>query len=52
MVILLTQEESIQMSLKYPNSRIEVFSKNKDLVGYSPAYSYYKNGKFYKLTND
>lgn len=45
MVILLTEEEAIQESIKQPNIRIEIFSKNADgSVGYSPTYNFFKNG--------
>ena len=47
MVIIVTEEEAIQASLKYPSSRVEIFSKNAD-IGYSPTYNYYKNGEMYK----
>jgi len=35
MVVILSKEQAIEMSLKHPNSRVEIFSKN---------FSYYKNG--------
>ena len=47
MVIIVTEEEAINASMKYPNSRAEIFSKNAD-IGYSPTYNYYKNGEMYK----
>lgn len=47
MVIIVTEDEAIQASMKYPNSRVEIFSKNAD-IGYSPTYNYYKNGEMYK----
>ena len=43
-VVLLTEDEAIRESIKYPNARVEIFSKN-DSIGYSPTYVYYKNGK-------
>jgi len=46
MVIILSEQEAIQLSIKYPNIRIEIFRKNIDF-GYSPTYSYYKNGILY-----
>ena len=49
MVILSTQEDAIQTSKKYPNNRIEIFSKNINVPGYSPTYDYYKNGKIYTV---
>ena len=50
-VIYLTENEAIEISLTYPNSRIEIFSKNADYSGYLPTYNYYKNGTFYKSSN-
>jgi len=47
MVIIVTEEQAIQASIKYPNSRVEIFSKNTEF-GYSPTYKYYKNGELYK----
>jgi len=44
MTVLLSEEDAIIQSKKYPNNRVEIFSKNK--VGYTPTYNYYKNGIF------
>jgi len=44
MVIILTEEEAIQASLKYNKNRVEIFQKS-DNLGYVPTYDYYKNGK-------
>jgi hypothetical protein len=44
MIILLSKEDAINESLKYPNTRVEIFSKNNKL-GYTPTYNYYKNGE-------
>lgn len=44
MVIILTEEEAIQASLNYKNSRVEIFMKS-DKLGYVPTYDYYENGK-------
>ena len=43
MVIFLSVEEAIKESIKYPEKRIEIFSKS-DKSGYTPTYNYYKNG--------
>ena len=43
MVIFLSLEEAIKVSIKYPESRIEIFSKSEK-SGYTPTYNYYKNG--------
>ena len=47
--ILLSEEEAIDISTKYPKHRVEIFDKkvNKEALnfGYSPSYNYYKNGK-------
>ena len=37
-VVFLTEENAIKMSIKYPNSRVEVFSKKDDTSGYTPTY--------------
>jgi hypothetical protein len=44
-IILLSNEDAINESIKYPNTRVEFFSKNNKL-GYTPTYNYYKNGEF------
>jgi hypothetical protein len=53
-VIILSKEEAIEISKKYPNSRVEIFSKNNNVntkqlsplnFGYTPTYNYYKNGE-------
>lgn len=36
-------ENAVEMSKKYPNSRVEIFEKNGD-GNYRPTYNYYKNG--------
>ena len=45
MVIFLSKEDAIKESIKHPNHRVEIFSKNETL-GYIPTYNYYKNGEF------
>ena len=45
-IIFLSKEDGINESLKYPKSRVEVFSKTTDKSGYSPTYNYYKNGVY------
>lgn len=50
MCIILTLEEAIQASIKYPNSRVEIFSKDSEL-GYSPTHDFYKEGVLYKNQN-
>ena len=42
-VILLSNEDAINTSIKYPNARVEIFSNTKS--GYKPTYNYYKNGE-------
>jgi len=44
MIILLSKEDAINGSINYPNSRVEIFSKNNKF-GYTPTYNYYKNGE-------
>ena len=46
-IVLLTEEEAINQSKKYPNSRVEIFSKNNNF-GYTPTYNYYQNGLLVK----
>ena len=47
--IILSEQEAIETSKKYPKHRVEIFDKkiNKEALnfGYSPSYNYYKNGK-------
>ena len=43
--VFLSKEEGINQSLKYPKSRVEIFSKT-DKSGYSPTYNYYQNGVY------
>ena len=43
-IIFLSKEDAINESKKYPNARVEIFSKNNKL-GYTPTYNYYKNGE-------
>jgi len=45
MVIIVSKEEAINASIKYPNQRVEIFIKN-DTCGYKPTYNYYKNGEY------
>lgn len=46
-IVLLTLEDAIIQSKKYPNARVEIFSKNNNF-GYTPTYNYYKNGELVK----
>ena len=45
LIIFLSKEDAIKESLNYPNSTVQVFSKN-DKSGYTPTYNYYDNGEF------
>jgi hypothetical protein len=47
MVIFISVEEAIKESIKYPEQRIEIFSKSNDNAGYTPTYNYYKNGVYF-----
>ena len=47
-VVFLTEENAVKMSNKYPNSRVEVFSKKDDTSGYTPTYNYYQNGQYFQ----
>ena len=42
MIILLSEEDAINESIKHPNFKVEIFGKTT--VGYTPTYNYYKNG--------
>jgi hypothetical protein len=43
-IILLSKEDAINESIKHPNARVEIFSKD-NTIGYTPTYNYYKNGE-------
>lgn len=45
-VVLLTKEDAIDTSKKYPNHRVEIFTKTESSIGYKPTYNYYKNGDY------
>lgn len=49
-IIILNQEQAIKLSIEYPHSRVEIFSKNDDDT-YTPTYNYYKKGVLIQ-TND
>jgi len=44
-IVYLSKEDGINESIKYPEGRVEIFSKT-DKSGYSPTYNYYKNGVY------
>lgn len=46
-VIYLTEEDAIESSIRYPNSRVEIFTKHYHFNQYLPTYNYYKNGILY-----
>ena len=50
-VVILSEEEAINASIKYPDIKVEIFSKIQDL-GYTPTYNYYKNGKYISNQNN
>ena len=43
-IVFLSKEEAIQESIKFPNNRVEIFSKT-NTAGYRPTYNYYQNGE-------
>lgn len=43
-IILLSKEDAINESKKYPKARVEIFKINQE-VGYTPTYNFYKNGE-------
>ena len=45
LIIFLSKEDAIKESLNYPNSTVQIFSKN-DKSGYTPTYNYYENREF------
>ena len=45
-LIVLDKEEAIQLSQTYKQSRVEIFKKNT--CGYTPTYTYYRNGIYYQ----
>lgn len=45
-VIFLSKDEAIKASIKYPNNRIEIFSKDDKTNGYIPTYNHYINGQY------
>jgi hypothetical protein len=45
MIIYLSKEDAINISIKYPKSRVEIYSISAD-NGYRPTYNYYKNGEY------
>jgi len=45
MVVFLSMEDAIMISIKHPYDRVEIFSKT-DTLGYTPTYNYYQNGKY------
>lgn len=40
-IIIFDKEEAIDVSIRYPNRRVEIFSEN-DNFGYPPGFNYYK----------
>jgi hypothetical protein len=44
-IVLLSKEDAIEKSIKYPNIRVEIFNKNQNNE-YIPTYNYYKNGEY------
>ena len=44
-IVLLSKEDAIEKSIKHPNIRVEIFSKNQNNE-YIPTYNYYKNGEY------
>jgi len=44
-VIFLSKDEAINFSLKYPNAKIDVFTRGR--LGHQMSYAYYINGVYY-----
>lgn len=49
-VVFLTEENAIKMSVKYPDCRVEIFSKKDGGSGYTATYNYYQNGKYFETS--
>jgi len=45
-IIFLSKEDAIKESIKRPTHRVEIFSITTK-SGYTPTYSYYKNGELF-----
>ena len=43
-IIFLSKEDAKNQSKKYPNARVEIFEIDQE-IGYTPTYSFYKNGE-------
>lgn len=43
--VILSKEDAIEVSKKYPNIRVEIFNQSKN-GRYIPTYNYYKNGEY------
>lgn len=43
--IILNENDAIELSIKYPKMRVELFEK--DAIGYVPTYKYYQNGNLF-----
>jgi len=46
MIIIIDKTEAINISIKYPQKKVEIFMKRIDEIGYIPTYNYYENGIF------
>lgn len=46
--IILNEKEAIELSIKYPKMRVELF-EIKNNIGYTPTYRYYQNGNFFEV---
>ena len=44
-VVVLTDVEAIELSIRYPNARVEIFNVSKN-GEYIATYNYYKNGVY------
>ena len=46
-IVYLTEEDAINISMKWPNTRVEIFNKSPK-GGYRPSYTYFLNGVLVK----
>jgi hypothetical protein len=50
MIVFLSEENAIKMSIKYPRDRVEIFTKKDIESGYTPTYNYYQNGQYFQTS--
>jgi hypothetical protein len=48
MIVFLSEESAVKVSIKYPTRRVEIFGKKNSESEYTPTYNYYQNGKYFQ----